>query len=173
MAGYGWEEYDVRKGGRQIINDVGNQIDITTEFIKVPGGNHGGNWGLRIRGEPREDASEDLKTTVVLYTAMEGAFGPNITAENANFLVVNNEPDPLGFVDSVMLSGITTELGQFQMEVTKGPATNRHPGPEHPSWEERPLDRTLVRSGRAPEEHLWQAKGMATGLTCILWYMCR
>ena len=41
MAGYGWEEYDVRSGGRQVIRDQGNKIDITTEFVKVEGGTDG------------------------------------------------------------------------------------------------------------------------------------
>lgn len=41
MAGYGWEEYDVRTGGNQVIRDVGNQIDIQTQFVKVEGGENG------------------------------------------------------------------------------------------------------------------------------------
>ena len=41
MAGYGWDDYDVRNGGRQTIHDEGNNIDIQTEFIKVEGGQHG------------------------------------------------------------------------------------------------------------------------------------
>jgi Glycosyl hydrolase family 63 N-terminal domain len=41
MAGYGWEEYDVRVGGKQAIYDQGNKIDIQTEFVKVEGGEHG------------------------------------------------------------------------------------------------------------------------------------
>lgn len=41
MAGYGWEEYDVRTGGRQVIRDRGNKVDITTEFVKVAGGDNG------------------------------------------------------------------------------------------------------------------------------------
>jgi mannosyl-oligosaccharide glucosidase len=41
MVGYGWDDYDVRKGGRQTIHDEGNNIDIQTEFIKVEGGQHG------------------------------------------------------------------------------------------------------------------------------------
>lgn len=46
MAGYGWEEYDVRTGGKQVIRDQGNHIDITTEFVKVEGGDNGMGSGL-------------------------------------------------------------------------------------------------------------------------------
>lgn len=41
MVGYGWEEYDVRTGGNQVIRDQGNMIDIQTQFVKVEGGEHG------------------------------------------------------------------------------------------------------------------------------------
>jgi mannosyl-oligosaccharide glucosidase len=56
MAGYGWEEYDVRTGGRQVIHDTGNKIDLTTEFVKVEGGMNGelayswGGLGYRMKG---------------------------------------------------------------------------------------------------------------------------
>jgi mannosyl-oligosaccharide glucosidase len=41
MAGYGWEEYDVRTGGSQLIRDQENKIDIQTQFVKVEGGENG------------------------------------------------------------------------------------------------------------------------------------
>jgi mannosyl-oligosaccharide glucosidase len=71
MAGYGWTAYDTRKGGTQTIPDIGNKINITTEFVKMSEGQSRGNWGLRVRGTPREGAS-GLKTSVVFYVAMEG-----------------------------------------------------------------------------------------------------
>jgi mannosyl-oligosaccharide glucosidase len=71
MAGYGWEEYDTRKGGIQTIHDAKNQIDMTTTFVKIPGGAHGGSWAARIKGEPRDDAPADLKTTVIFYLTNE------------------------------------------------------------------------------------------------------
>jgi mannosyl-oligosaccharide glucosidase len=71
MARYGWTAYDTREGGRQIIEDVGNMINITTEFIKHSKGQSEGSWGLRIRGIPRPNAPEDLKTAVIFYVGME------------------------------------------------------------------------------------------------------
>jgi mannosyl-oligosaccharide glucosidase len=71
MARYGWTTYDTRQGGRQIIEDVENKINITTEFIKHSTGQSEGNWGLRIKGTPRPDAPPDLKTTVVFYVGIE------------------------------------------------------------------------------------------------------
>ena len=148
MAGYGWDEYDVRHGGRQTIHDAGNNIDITTEFVKFPGGDHGGNWGVRVRGAPREDAPAHLMTTVVFYAAMEG-FGS---------LGVANEKDDLGFEGTVTLEGQSNELGDFKIDITEGPETNGHPPPSHQAYAEKPLDRTMVASFQVPEQAIWQVK---------------
>lgn len=151
MHGYGWDEYDVRYGGRQTIHDAGNSIDITTEFVKISGGEHGGSWGVRIKGTPREDAPERLMTTMIFYAAMDG-FGS---------LGVKNEPDEMGIEGSVNLEGSSGELGGFTVEVTEGPESNRHPGPSHQSYTAKPLDRTMVASLQVSSEQLWQAKRMS------------
>lgn len=148
MAGYGWEEYDVRDGGRQIIHDSDNKVDITTEFVKFPGGHHGGSWGVRVRGTPRDDAPAQLMSAVIFYTAMEG-FGS---------LEVANEKDDLGIEGTVTLNGQSTELGDFKIDVTEGPSTNMHPPATHDSYAEKPLDRTMVSSFQVPEEAIWQTK---------------
>ena len=148
MAGYGWEEYDVRQGGRQVIHDSGNHIDITTEFIKIPGGRHGGSWGVRVKGVPAEDAPSRLFTTMVFYAAMEG-FGS---------LGIKNDEEELGFEESVVMKGSTSELGSFTLEVTEGPESNRHPSSSHASYGEKPLDRAIVASLQVPDGNIWQAK---------------
>ncbi|KAF6241423.1 hypothetical protein HO173_000133 [Letharia columbiana] len=150
MAGYGWDEYDVRYGGRQTIHDAGNSIDITTEFIKIPGGQHGGSWGVRVKGTPREDAPARLMSTVLFYAGMEG-FGS---------LSVENERDDLGIVGPVTMEGSSNELGDFKLQVTEGPNSNLHPPPNHKSYENKPLDRTMVASLQVPEGAMWQAKSL-------------
>lgn len=154
MAGYGWEEYDARQGGRQVIHDTENHIDITTEFVKIPGGKHGGSWGVRVKGKPGADAPSQLFTTVVFYAAMEG-FGS---------LSIKNEEEELGVEGSVVMEGSTSELGGFTLDVTEGPDSNRHPFSRHPSSAEKPLDRTIVTSLQVPDENIWQAKRMFNGL---------
>jgi mannosyl-oligosaccharide glucosidase len=52
LDGYTWTEFDARKGGTQVIKDSSNNVKLTTELIKFPGGEHGGSWAARIRGEP-------------------------------------------------------------------------------------------------------------------------
>ena len=150
MAGYGWDEYDVRTGGHQTIHDAGNSIDITTEFVKIPGGSHGGSWAVRVKGKPREDAPPRLITTVLFYAGMEG-FGS---------LGVRNEADELGIEGALTMEGSSSELGQFTIEVTEGPDSNSHPPPTHPSYAEKPSDRTVVASLQVPDEGMWQAKNL-------------
>lgn len=148
MVGYGWEEYDARQGGRQTIHDSGNNIDLTTEFVKFPGGDHGGSWAVRVKGTPRADAPERLMTTVIFYTTMEGL----------GSLEVENELDAMGYEGIVTLKGESAGLGDFKVDITPGPKTNKHPKSAHDSYASKPLDRTLVASLQAPEEVLWQAK---------------
>ena len=149
MAGYGWEEYDIRHGGRQIIHDAGNGLDVTIDFVKVPGGNHGGSWAARIKGMPHEDAPEQLHTTIVFYAGMEGL----------GSLEFVNEPEDLGHEGTVSLRGQTAQLGEFEIGISDGPDNSYLPR-SHEVWDQKPLDRTLAASIQAPPEALWQAKNL-------------
>ena len=113
---------------------------------------NGGNWAARIKGEPSREggASPDPTTTLFLYVGTE--YGQ---------VAVENEPDPVGFEGNVRLSGDSPGLGEFILDVTAGPETNRNPYYEHSSYEEKPLDRTLVTSLLLPVEHVWKAKSMS------------
>ncbi|KIX09099.1 uncharacterized protein Z518_00177 [Rhinocladiella mackenziei CBS 650.93] len=148
MAGYGWEEYDVRNGGRQVIHDTENKIDLTIDFVKVPGGQHGGSWAARIKGTPRADAPDTLVTTMIFYAGMEGL---------GELLSTASEPDPDGVVT---LRGQTNDLGEFDITFTESPE-NLLPYKTHPSWDAKPLDRPLMCSLQLPPEALWQAKNIA------------
>jgi mannosyl-oligosaccharide glucosidase len=159
MAGYGWDEYDVRKGGRQTIHDAGNAIDITINFVKVPGGRHGGSWAARVKGVPRENAPADLYTTMIFYAGMEGL---------GSLRVDNAEDHPQGFDGDVKLKGFTPELGDFTIDVTKGPESNEYPSFSHPVSAEKPLDQTFVATLEMPQEHLWQAKSTPTRLHVLM-----
>ena len=56
LDGYTWTTYDAREGGIQVIKDSRNNVKLTTEFLKVPGGQHGGSWAARIKGEPLQES---------------------------------------------------------------------------------------------------------------------
>ncbi|KAI1648099.1 glycoside hydrolase family 63 protein [Daldinia loculata] len=147
MAGYGWDEYDTRRGGVQHIHDAGNKIDITTEFVKIPSGAHGGSWAARIKGEPRDDAPSDLQTTVLFYVASE-SLGETVD--------IGSDGDEHGFEGDVTFVGKSAVLGDYKLVVTKG--TGDHPNSDHAISSKRDLSKTVVQSLIVPEEHLWQAK---------------
>jgi mannosyl-oligosaccharide glucosidase len=146
MRGYGWDEFDARVGGQQTIYDEGNMIDIKTMFVKIPGGNHGGSWATRVRGTVRDGMPPDLKTTILFYASLEGL----------GSLEVENEEDPLGFEGDVTLKGESSGLGEYKVVVTAG--RGFHPKSLHPSYVDKPLDRTFVHSFEVPPEILWQTK---------------
>ncbi|KAH0385804.1 glycoside hydrolase, partial [Aureobasidium melanogenum] len=150
MAGYGWDAYDPRTGGSQTIHDAGNQIDVTTDFVKFPEhGSNGGSWGARIRGVPREDASDDLKTTMIFNIAVEGL--GSLVVDNAE-----DEENETGFDGDVVITGETPELGIFTVTIVD--RKGEKPNHVHPSFQEKPIDKTLVHSVQIPEAALWQAK---------------
>jgi len=65
LDSYTWTQYDPREGGVQEIKDSENNVKITTEFLKVPGGKNGGSWAARIKGEPM-DACERRQMNSIL-----------------------------------------------------------------------------------------------------------
>ena len=60
LASYGWTEFDAREGGVQVLKDNDNNLKLTTEFLKVPGGMHGGSWAARVKGEPLDAGTTSL-----------------------------------------------------------------------------------------------------------------
>jgi mannosyl-oligosaccharide glucosidase len=143
MARYGWTAYDTRQGGRQIIEDVENKINITTEFIKHSAGQSEGNWGLRIRGIPRPDVPDDLKTTVVFYVGMEdikacgncklGALEQRGSGDDKSIHTVNlNVAHPRLGLASIQISAPVNKDGL--------------------------REKTVVKTLNVTEDSLWQAK---------------
>jgi hypothetical protein len=97
-------------------------------------------------------APVDLKTTVIFSVSLEGP---------GNVEVVN-EANVLGYDDTVTLKGSTPDLGDFTIDITTGPDSNSHPVHSHPSYVDKPLDKTIVSSYFISEEaSLWQTKGTA------------
>lgn len=147
MQGYGWDEFDTRRGGVQSIHDIGNKIDITTSFIKIPGGGHGGSWAARIKGELREDAAEDQKTILFLYVTQEGL---------GNELEAQPSDDKDGYDADVTLAGNSEALGSYKLVVTKG--TGKLPESDHDISEFRVPGKSIVQSLSYPDDVVWQAK---------------
>lgn len=147
MKGYGWDEFDTRRGGVQSIHDIENGIDITTSFVKIPGGAHGGSWAARVKGELKEDAPKDRKTTLFFYVAQEG-LGSELEAEPSD--------DEHGYDEDIILKGSSQGLGKYRLVVTRG--TGTYPQSNHRLSQHRGPGQAIVQSHTYPDELQWQAK---------------
>jgi mannosyl-oligosaccharide glucosidase len=106
LQGYTWTEYDPSSGGVQVISDPLNNVKITTEFLKVPGGDHGGSWASRIKGEPL-DKTKPSRVSVIFYAGLEGLGG----------LDMETDEDENGLEGDVILKGSTPELDDFTIRI--------------------------------------------------------
>ncbi len=144
MAMYGYTTYDARAGGTQIIQDVQNHIDITTEFVKKSEGQSAGNWALRIKGKLRKDAPAGLKTSVVFYVGME-AMGSCTDCQFEAFEQLGAGDDKS--VQAVNIAVKHPLLGSAGIHIPTSVAENgRHE------------DGTVVHTLNITEDKLWQAK---------------
>ncbi len=147
MKGYGWDEYDTRRGGVQSIHDIENGIDITTSFVKIPGGAHSGSWAARIKGVLNDDAPKDRKTIVILYVTQEGP---------ASELEAIPSDTEFGYEGDVTLKGASEALGNYKLVVRRG--TGTQPTSDHELSRFRGPGQAVVQSLNYDDEVVWQAK---------------
>ncbi|KAF9584660.1 Processing alpha glucosidase I [Lunasporangiospora selenospora] len=104
---YGWLKNDGRSFGTQQLKDTKNNIEITTEFIKLAGGEHGGSWGARISGKPIHE-DEPMSVSMMYYVGHEGQ--GQITSKKDESKATAH------------LNGQTPDLGRFEVDIeqTKG-----------------------------------------------------
>ena len=138
MAGYGWTAYDVRKGGMQIVNDTGNNLDLITQFAKVSDDDSRAKWGLRVRGISKVNAS-DRKTTLVFYLGSE---------DSNSRIKCTEEPMVEPSNSDVICEGTTVGLRNFKIHI---------PGDRSDT---NSVQRTSVKSLTVPTDTIWQAKSI-------------
>ncbi|KAI8083468.1 glycoside hydrolase [Thamnidium elegans] len=115
IEGYGYQKHDGREYASQEIKDKPSNIKLNTEFIKVPGGENGGDWGVRISGTPMNDFAGSL-SSIMFYIGVEGQGGIDIMSKLSR----------KGLASPVKLEGDTPELGDFEIQIVDGPL-NAHP----------------------------------------------
>ncbi|KAG5520217.1 hypothetical protein PMAC_001295 [Pneumocystis sp. 'macacae'] len=144
MEMYGWQEFDVRTGGRQIIKDRYMNIEIITEFVKVYTEKEAGNWGLRIKGKPKK---VDSKTSIFFYVG-----------SNEDEIKLDSKLEKYGIEGNVILTDKLSK--KFTIEITQGPNTNVHPSYNHSIINEKYLNRSMYFSTLVPKENIWMAKDL-------------
>ncbi|KAG0165528.1 Processing alpha glucosidase I [Apophysomyces sp. BC1034] len=144
INGYGYHKHDGRRLAIQKIRDDPSNVAITTEFVKVPGGNNGGDWGVRVRGTLLDD-SVSPTTSVMFYIGLEGEGSMDITSKTSS----------KGLESPVKMEGDTPELGDFEFQIVDDPLN------EHPVDNDRDLSLTQWWGVEVPEDHVWRAKDYA------------
>ncbi|KAI8828821.1 glycoside hydrolase [Chytriomyces cf. hyalinus JEL632] len=102
LDSYAWLQHDGRSFGSQSIKDKDANVHIKTELLKSPGGDHGGDWVVRVSGTPMNE-SESSAIAVYFYMALAG---------DGNLEIVNTNGKSRG-LDSVQLNGNVNGLGDF------------------------------------------------------------
>jgi mannosyl-oligosaccharide glucosidase len=147
LDSYTWTEYDAREGGVQVLKDSANNVKITTEFLKVPGGEHGGSWAVRVKGAP-VDPTKPSRVSTIFYFGLEGLGGLEMeTDENDN-----------GISGEVKLTGSTPELDEFTLRVVDGPNNQAVTwGPHAHGFQDR-IGKTHFMGRPLKSGDIWQAK---------------
>ncbi|KAJ3573199.1 hypothetical protein NP233_g2589 [Leucocoprinus birnbaumii] len=147
LDSYSWTEYDTRQGGVQVIKDSHNNVKITTEFLKIAGGDHGGSWAARIKGEPI-DAGKISHISTIFYFGLEGMGG----------LEMETDEDENGIEGPIKLSGNTPDLEDFLLRIVDGPNNQFVDSGRHASDFEDRIGKTHYIGRRLLEGDTWQAK---------------
>lgn len=156
MKGYGWEQYDPRKGGRQVFHDQKEQkIELTTKFVKTSDGK---SWAIRVKGVPAK-GHEDALTTIVFYAGLEG--NPAISQ-----LILKRKSDNHrieGIDGDVELKGHSLELGDFDLSITENGDPKGEPN-SYPRKSYHPEGKRFNPAGsrhvslNVPNDNVWQAR---------------
>ncbi|KAF5357937.1 hypothetical protein D9756_001883 [Leucocoprinus leucothites] len=144
---YTWTEYDTRQGGVQVIEDSFNNVKITTQFLKIAGGDHGGSWATRIKGEPI-DSEKLSQVSTIFYFGLEGMGG----------LEMETEENESGIEGPVKLSGNTPDLEDFTLRIVDGPDNQFVESGRHASNFEDRIGKTHYIGRRLLSEDVWQAR---------------
>ncbi|KIJ27409.1 glycoside hydrolase family 63 protein [Sphaerobolus stellatus SS14] len=110
LDAYTWTAHDPREGGVEILKDGKNNVEITIEWLKVLGGDHGGSWAARIKGVPM-DPERPTRTSFIPYFGLEGL----------GSLDLENEEDDTGLEGQIALSGSSPDLGDFKIRIVEHP----------------------------------------------------
>ncbi|KAG6850459.1 hypothetical protein H0H93_012880 [Arthromyces matolae] len=147
LDAYTWTEYDPRQGGVQVIHDSANNVKLTTEFLKIPGGENGGSWAARVKGEPiKPDVPSRIST--IFYFGLEGIGG----------LEMETDEDDTGILGEFKLSGSTPELDDFVIRIVDGPNNAAWRGGAHAEAFSERIGKTHFIGQPIPSGGTWQAK---------------
>ncbi|KAJ3067528.1 Processing alpha glucosidase I [Podochytrium sp. JEL0797] len=147
LESYAWLEHNGRDYGSQTIQDSKSNVEIKTEFVKVPGGKHGGEWAVRISGTPL-DEDKDTAIAMYFYTAL---------TSDGSLKLLNTKSAARG-LESVQLNGQVPSLGEFSFFIHDD---EKNAPPEIVRQDNRrfaDLTKTQYATFNVPAENTWKVK---------------
>ncbi|EIW85275.1 glycoside hydrolase family 63 protein [Coniophora puteana RWD-64-598 SS2] len=114
LDSYTWTTLDPRQGGVQVLKDSQNNVELTTEFLKVPGGSHGGSWIARVKGKPM-DPTIPSSISTIFYLGLEGLGGLDMITDE----------DEDGLEGPIEFAGSSPELDEFTVRIVDGSPNNQ------------------------------------------------
>lgn len=100
LKGYGWTHHDGTNFGVHEVED--SNFVVKSEFLKRPGGDHGGDWTARIKLLPKETGKQEKQVaSLFLYMSLES---------NAGFIAATRVGDRM-----TAIRGRSDDIGSFQL----------------------------------------------------------
>ncbi|ODV77805.1 glycoside hydrolase family 63 protein [Suhomyces tanzawaensis NRRL Y-17324] len=149
-----WISYDPRTGGRQVIDDLENHVTLVIDFVKSSDGK---SWGVTVKSKPHK-GFESSKISFVWYSGLEGERNENGVTERTGHIKLDNPKDSRGYDETVKILGVSEELGLFEVEITDGPSTNKHPEVSRLLDPTTDPTKTHHLSLVVPDDNVWRAK---------------
>ncbi|XP_067154548.1 mannosyl-oligosaccharide glucosidase [Apteryx mantelli] len=117
LSRYGWLQHDGENFGVQDIHDHG--LLLRTEFVKRPGGEHGGDWSWRVTARPEGAGTQASLISLFFYVATDGQGTLQPHVEDKTRLA--------------SVTGTTEELGHFKISFLK-PTAESGTAPKYASY---------------------------------------
>ncbi|CAH7690989.1 glycoside hydrolase [Phakopsora pachyrhizi] len=148
LGGYGYDKHDGRNFASHFLRDELNNLDLKIQFLKTPGGDHGGSWGMRIIGDSL-DTSKPSRISLINYFGLDGL---------GTFQLDSNE-DEEGIDDPVItLTGSSTQLGDFKIRIQDSPTNPPiHQGRHSEDFGDK-LKNTQFLGSQVPSGSVWKAR---------------
>ncbi|KAA1099946.1 Processing alpha glucosidase I [Puccinia graminis f. sp. tritici] len=147
LNGYGFDKHDGRNFASHYLKDQLNNVELRVQMLKVPGGQYGGSWALRINGKKLDEA-RDSKISLVNYFGLDGL----------GSFQIENEEDEEGIDGEVKISGSTTQLGDFTIRIKDSPTNKPAVAYRHTEDFGEKLSRTQYLGVQLPAGSIWKAK---------------
>ncbi|KAJ2309807.1 Processing alpha glucosidase I [Coemansia sp. RSA 2705] len=111
LAEYGYSRHNGRDFGEQLLVDGDQQVQIRSEFVKVPG-KQGGSWAVRFSGRTLKDNVQGVSLAYYFGLEGNGTMSMKVSSRMAR------------------ISGETADLGRFRIRIVpakKNTSPERHP----------------------------------------------